>query len=297
MDRSDVSFASAGTRCAAWLYRPTDRSDPLPCVILAHGFSATRHERIPAFAEHFAANGLASLCFDYRHFGDSEGNPRQLISIRRQLADWRAAVAFARGLDGIDAARIALWGSSFSGGHVITVAASDESIAAVIAQMPFTDGVATLRALGAKRVLRATPHAIIDSARGLVRLAPHYIPAVAAPGDVGMMTTADSEPGFASLVPPDSTWRNEVTARTLLSVPFYRPGRRAKRVRAPLFVAVVKDDSLTPSQPAVRFAERAPHHEINEYPGGHFDPYTGPTFDRLVSDETKFLKVHLTPVP
>jgi fermentation-respiration switch protein FrsA (DUF1100 family) len=260
---------------------------------MGHGFSATRHERIPAFAEHFAANGFTSLCFDYRHFGDSDGEPRQLISIRHQLADWRAAVEFARQLDDIDPDRIVLWGSSFSGGHVITIAASDPRIAAVISQVPFTDGIATLRALGPKRVLRATPHAIVDALRGVLRLHPHYIPAVAEPGHVGMMTTQDSVPGFASLVPTESTWRNEVAARTLLSVPLYRPGRRAKNVRAPIFVAVVENDSLTPSRSAVRFGERAPHHEIHHYPGGHFDPYIGSTFHELVTDETDFLRAHL----
>jgi fermentation-respiration switch protein FrsA (DUF1100 family) len=76
-----------------------------------------RDQRLDAFAERFARAGLAALVFDYRHFGDSQGEPRQLLDIGRQLADWRAAIGYARTVDGIDPARIALWGSSFSGGH------------------------------------------------------------------------------------------------------------------------------------------------------------------------------------
>src|ERR1035441_8186503 len=109
---------------------------------MAHGWTGVREQRLDAYAERFAAAGLAALVFDYRHFGASGGEPRQLLDIGRQLADWRAAIAYVRGLEGIDPERIALWGSSFSGGHVIELAARDHRIAAVVAQMPFVDGAA-----------------------------------------------------------------------------------------------------------------------------------------------------------
>jgi uncharacterized protein len=118
MNRIDVAFNSQGVHCAAWLYRP-DGPGPHPCVILANGFGAIREMRLPAYAERFAQAGLAVLIFDYRHFGASEGEPRQLLDIKQQLADWAAAISYVRGLDDIDPERIALWGTSFSGGHVI----------------------------------------------------------------------------------------------------------------------------------------------------------------------------------
>ena len=82
---------------------------------MAHGFSGVRDQRLDAYAERFAAAGLACLVFDYRHFGDSGGQPRQLLDIGRQLDDWRAAIAFARSLEEVDGDRIGLWGTSFSG--------------------------------------------------------------------------------------------------------------------------------------------------------------------------------------
>src|SRR6266496_390364 len=142
--REDLSFPSGGETCAAWLYRPEGADGPVPCVVMAHGFSATRADRLPAYAERFAAAGVAVLLFDYRHFGDSTGEPRQLLDIARQHADYHAAVACARTLDGIDPRRIALFGTSFAGGHVVVVAAQDPSIAAVIAQCPFADGLSAL---------------------------------------------------------------------------------------------------------------------------------------------------------
>ena len=109
---------------------------------------ASRRAGRSASAERFAAEGYAGLAFDYRYFGESGGEPRQLLSVKRQLEDWRAAIAYARTLDGVDAERIGLWGSSYSGGHVMALAADDPSIKAAISQSPHTDGIKTLLALG-----------------------------------------------------------------------------------------------------------------------------------------------------
>ena len=147
MDRRDVNFDSSGTACAAWLYE-AEPGSRRPCVVLAHGFGATRIARLDAYAERFAQAGLHALAFDYRGFGDSQGEPRQLLDIHGQLDDWRSAVEFARTIDGVDPERIVLWGSSFSGGHVAVLAAEDARVAAAISQAPFMDGLAALRTCG-----------------------------------------------------------------------------------------------------------------------------------------------------
>src|SRR3954454_4588826 len=139
-ERSDATFTSGGWRCAAWVYRP-EGEGPFPCVVLAHGWSGVREQRLDAFAERFAGEGMAAVVFDYRHFGASEGQPRQLMDIGRQLEDWTCAVAFARSLSFVDPERVAVWGSSFSGGHVQEIAARDERVAAVVALVPFADGL------------------------------------------------------------------------------------------------------------------------------------------------------------
>ena len=136
---------------------------------MAHGFSATRDLRLDAYAERFCAAGIGALLFDYRHFGASAGEPRQLLDIRRQHADYRAAVAYARGLDWVDPDRVALFGSSFSGGHVIAVAAQDPRIAAVVSQCPFTDGLATLPKLGVLNAAQADARRAARPARSARR--------------------------------------------------------------------------------------------------------------------------------
>jgi fermentation-respiration switch protein FrsA (DUF1100 family) len=293
-ERSDVSFYSNGDWCAAWLYRP-DKTGPRPLVVMAHGFSATRELRLDSYAERFQAAGIGVLLFDYRHFGASGGEPRQLLDIARQHEDYRAALAYGRDLDWVDGRRVALFGSSFSGGHVVALAAEQPGVAAVIAQCPFTDGLATLRQTGAGAALRLTAAGLRDQWRALRGTPPHYIPAVAAPGSLAAMTTPDAEPGMRALVPAETTWENSVAARIALRISTYRPGTAAEQVRCPLLACVCEHDLLCPAQRTVQLLARAPQAQIVRYPIGHFEIYVGEHFERALADQLQFLAQHLSP--
>jgi dienelactone hydrolase len=296
MQRSDVTFQSAGTRCAAWLYRAAESGrGPAPCVVLAHGFSAVRDQRLDAYAERFVQAGLAALVFDYRHFGASDGEPRQLLDIGRQLDDWRAAIAYARTLEGVDPARIAIWGSSFGGGHVMTLAARDPSLAAAVSQAAFADGLVTLPALGIGQVLWLTREGLRDQVAALRGRPPHMIAAVGAPGSKSAMNTPDSEAGMRAITPPGSSWRNEVAARIALHLGSYRPARQAAKIRCPILFCVADNDDLTAPGVVLKAANKAARAEVKRYPIGHFDIYLGEWFERVVADQTDFLKRHLLP--
>jgi dienelactone hydrolase len=292
MARSDVTFPSGSTNCAAWVYRP-EGDGPLPLVVMAHGFSATRELRLDAYAERFCAAGVGALLFDYRHFGASPGQPRQLLDIARQQADYHAAIAHARSLDWVDPGRVAVFGSSFSGGHVIAVAAGDPRIAAVISQCPFTDGLASLPRLGAANIAKATAAGLRDQLRALTGRAPYYVPAVGVPGSFAMMTTPDSKPGFESLLPPEHNWENRVAARIGLRVGTYRPGRAVAKLRCPALFCVCDGDSVAPAQRTLKLVRRAPRGEIRRYPVGHFEIYLGQPWEQAVSDQTEFLTRNL----
>src|SRR4051812_3692776 len=138
--RLDVAFPSSDDECRAWLFMPDAERPPL--VILGHGLGATREYALEPYAERFAEAGIAALVFTYRHFGDSGGQPRQLLDIERQLGDWAAALAYARNLDGIDHDRIALWGTSFAGGHGVEAAARDGARPPAGGPGPFPGGPA-----------------------------------------------------------------------------------------------------------------------------------------------------------
>ncbi|MDQ6748433.1 MAG: alpha/beta fold hydrolase [Candidatus Dormibacteraeota bacterium] len=296
MNRLDVQFASQDGQCAAWLYRP-EGNRPVPLVVMAHGFSATREQRLDAYAERFQRAGLGVLLFDYRHFGASPGEPRQLLDIKRQHADFHAAIAHARGLDWVDAERIALFGSSFSGGHVIAIGAQDKRVAAIVAQCPFTDGLASLPKLGLRNIVLATGAGLRDQLGALAGRPPHYIPAVGPPGSLAVMSSRDAQPGFAALTPPDTLWENRVAARVTLAISLYRPGRAAARLNCPVLFCVCERDVITPPAQTLKYAAMTPHAEVRRYPVGHFEIYVGETWERAVVDQTEFLSRSLGVVP
>ena len=289
MERSDVTISSGADTLAAWLYRPDGDAQHVPVVVMAHGFSAVREQKLDETAARFAAAGLGALLFDYRGFGASGGTPRQVLDIGAQHDDWRAAIRYARGLEWADPERIALLGSSFSGGHVMVLAAEDPHIAAAVAQCPFTDGLATLPKLGWANVLKLGGAGIYDQARALAGLSPFYVPSVAAPGAFAVMATEDAESGFAAIDPPESTWENRVAARIALHVGTYRPGTAAARVRCPLLVHICDTDTLAPAGATARHVAKAPRAEVRHYPIGHFDIYVGEAYEKAVADQTAFL--------
>ncbi len=283
----EVRIPSNGERLAAYLYRPQATAGDVPCVVMAHGFSATRDDGLPAYAEAFRDAGFAVVLFDYRHFGASTGEPRQLLDIGRQLDDYRAAVPWARRLDGIDPDRIALWGSSFSGGHVLAVAAGDPRIAAVISQAPFTDAIPALMKVPLTNSIRLAIAGLRDQWRSWRNRPPLLAAAVGAPGTLAAMTEPDAKAGFEAIVPPNSLWRNEFAARLMLHFPFYRPGRNAAQLTMPLLVCVCEKDTTTPPASTIKAAQRAPRGELHRYPYGHFDIYTDP---KVKADQVDFLR-------
>jgi fermentation-respiration switch protein FrsA (DUF1100 family) len=231
--------------------------------------------------------------FDYRHFGASAGEPRQLLSVSKQHADYHAAIAYARGLDWVDPDRVAVFGSSFSGGHAIAIAAQDQRLAAAVSQCPYTDAIASLPKLGAKNIAMATAHGIRDLLRAARGRPPYYIPAVGRPGTFAVMTAPDALPGFEALLPAQTNWENRVAARIGVLVGTYRPGRLASKVSCPILFCICDTDSVAPASAAAKYAAMAAKSEVKRYPVGHFDIYIGEPFEQAVADQTEFLVRHL----
>lgn len=294
--RRDVSFRSGESFCSAWLYLPVGVERP-PVVVLGHGLGAVREMRLDAYSERFAAAGMATLAFTYRYFGDSGGMPRQLMSVRRQLADWDAALDFVKRQPDIDGGRVAIWGSSFGGGHAIEVASRHPELKAAISQCPFTDGLESATALGVRATLQITPVVLRDFAARLFGRPPVMVPIAAPPGQPALMNAHDALPGYLALMPKGLAFVNRVAARVIPEIVGYRPGRRAARVRLPILFCVSRTDTVTPPERTIAMAGRAPRGEIKLYDCGHFDFYLGEHFERAVSDQTSFLARHLLAPP
>ncbi|OBJ80866.1 alpha/beta hydrolase [Mycobacterium colombiense] len=291
--REDVQFTSGDDLISAWLYRPPG-DGPAPLLVMAHGLGAVRGMRLDAYAERFSSAGYSCLVFDYRNFGDSEGRPRQVLDVGMQLADWAAAVAYARTIPGIDPDRIALWGTSFAGGHVIATAARLPGIAAAVAQCPFTDGLASARTITnpliAARITGRVVRDLLARRRGRP---PVMVATAGKPGEVALMNTPDAYTGYLRLVPDGLDFRNEVAARIALQVFSYRPGRSTPEITCPILFCVCEADSVAPAGATLRHAAKAPRGEVRLYPEGHFAIYVDDAFDRVVADQLAFLDKHL----
>ena len=290
-----ATFLSDNVECAVTVLRPaTSVKGPTPVVVMAHGFGSPRALRLYAYAERFAAAGYAAVVFDYRGFGDSEGEPRQLLDIPMQHADWKAALSFTRSLPGIDANKVVAWGTSFGGGHVLTIAGQGEALAAVIAQVPHVSGPAAVRATGFAASARLAPYAIRDQINALLKRDPVYVPLVGRPGDLGIMTTPDALPGLEQLILDSNlasdAYRQDVAARIGLKIGLYSPGRVASKITCPTLVQIARNDAITPCSVAEKAARRIPHATIRIYDCSHFDPYVEPAFTRIIEDQLAFLQ-------
>jgi dienelactone hydrolase len=258
--REDLTFRSENCRCAAFFYRPdgTAPDNGFPCVVMAIGLDGRHHPGIDRFARRFATAGFAVLAFDYRHYGESEGEPRRLLRIDRQQADWRAALGWVREQPDIDAGRLALWGSSLSGGHVLGVAQTERDVAAVIAQVPFTDGLA--QHLRHERRTRL--------------------------GRRARLTRSGLRDRVAELR-SSMAWS---VARNEVALACYRPGHGTDRIECPVLYCLADEDSVMPAAAVRRAAWRTPDSTVLLYHADHFGLYDGPTFERAGRDQIDFLQ-------
>jgi uncharacterized protein len=298
--RRDVTFRSGAAEhaadCAAWLYEPAGAGDEArPAVVLGHGLGAVKEMGLETYAAHFARAGYVALAFDYRHFGGSGGRPRQLLDIRRQLEDWASAVAYVRGLPETDSGRVALFGTSFGGGHVIVTAARDPQVAAVIAQCPFTSGSASARTIHPRGLPGLLARAARDEAAARRGREPVLVQTAGPAGSPALMNAPDALPGYLGLVPDDLEFTNAVAARVANRILLHHPGRQARNVRCPVLFQVCERDSVAPPGPTLRHAARAPRGEVLRYPVGHFDVYHGEPLQRALADDVDFLRRHVPP--
>lgn len=296
MDRTDVDFDSHGTRCSAW-YVTADHDDlrgdgGRPCVVMGHGLGATKDAGLLPFAERFAAAGMDVFLFDYRGYGTSDGNERQDVNHHKHRQDYVSAVDAARRLPEVDAARVAVWGSSYAGGHVVAVAAKDPSIAAVVSQGAAMDGLAAVVMIGQYagigHLLRLTGSALKDVWRTIARREPHMLPVVGPPGSHTTISAAGAEAGYTHIMGP--TFRNTMRARGIIPIMWNRPVTAAKDLTQPTLFVVAKDDNVAPPSAVWRAARLAGGRtETLAMDCGHFDIYVGDPFEQSVTVQTEFL--------
>lgn len=306
--REDVEFAAAdGTMLRGWYYRPEQASGTWPIVVVSHGFGAVKEMYLDLVAEGLAAGGLGCLVYDHRGFGTSDGEPCQEIDPFLQIADARDAITFAGLLPGTDTTRIGIWGSSYTGGHVLVLGATDGRVRCVVSQVPTIsgarttlrrfpgDGLADMRARFAadrENRMRGGPPATVAF---VPRLAPEDIARSDAPEATGQLLGNDQAAWCVS-TPGErlERWRNEMTLRSLELYASYEPGVYIDRIApTPLLVIAMTEDTVTPTDEILAAYERACEPKrLVLHRGGHFDVY-GIHRDAAIAAAREWFTAHL----
>jgi uncharacterized protein len=296
--RKDIEFNTEdGVTLRGWLYLPDAAKEAVPTVVMAHGFSAVKENYLDCFAEAFAAVGLGALVFDNRNFGASDGEPRQEIDPWQQIRDYRDAITYASGLTDVDENRIGVWGSSYSGAHVLVVGAIDRRVKCVTSQVPLISGHRN-----ARRLIRADMIAAVQGMFDEDRKARFE----GKPPE--MIAVVSNDPNVPSALPtPDAwewmtetaekrapAWKNEVTLRSLEMFLAYEPGAYIEYLSpTPLLMVVAAQDHLTVADEALAAYERALQpKKLLLLEGGHFDAYVE-DFDAASSAARDWFVEHL----
>lgn len=293
--RRVVHYEVDGDRIEAWLYLPENIEGPVGCVIMSNGFCGTKGLVMEAYAKKFREAGFAILAYDYRTFGGSSGEPRQLFHVERQYEDLEASIAYARSLEEVDPDKIYLWGTSAAGGYGLVVAAKDKKIAGVIAQCPAldreADGKLSLEHYGMGFYLRLFMHAQRDKGRSRFGLSPHYVPVVGYEDDFAFIHAEGALDGYSQLISP--SFENRLCARGMLTGQGLNPIDHASNVDCPVLIQICTLDNLISESSYLDTKEiLGDKADLKLYECKHFDIYQGDFFEQSSADEVAFLLEH-----
>ena len=304
-DVADIEFDAEGTTLRGWLYRPQSGAATAPVVVMAHGYNCLKEFYLDRYAAAFASAGHVVLAYDHRNFGASDGEPRQELDPWVQVRDYRHAITFAQTLDGVDRDRVGVWGTSYSGGHVLVVAAIDRRVGCVVAQVPTTSGwQSTLRRVPPQALAGQREAWDADRLERYLGKPPKMVPMVVDPtaGGAASHGSADAWEFFTGKNAPSedqwrfAEWRNEITLRSLELYSEYEPGSFIERIApTPLMMVLGDDDVVCPTDLSLAAFNRAREPKRLElYPGGHFSAYTD-QLERAAGAAAEWFAEHLRP--
>lgn len=285
------TFTAEGALCAATLYVPEDASpdQELPAILILGGWGSVQRALTSSFAHSFVEAGFAVMEFDYPGWGDSGGFPRQGINPWRRTRVADTALAHLKSHPMVAAHRITLWGTSFGGGHVVDLASQHPELKGAIIQVPMLDGLAATFATPPLRLLKLTALGMLDQIKPG---APIHVPTLAREGEFATMDRDGAwnamELALAALT--GRSYDNRVAAKSVLTMPLYRPWRRLKDVKIPMLMIGATGDTVAPfvSDKVRRVGN--PNVQVIEIDANHFDPYFDPLFPEVLMHQLKFLR-------
>lgn len=257
-----------------WLYLPQSET-PSPAILMSHGFAAVKELYIDKFAEAFAEAGYVVVLYDHRNFGQSGGLVRGEIIPQQQIEDMREVLTWLTQRTEVDASRIGVWGSSFSGGHAITMGALDRRVGCVVSQVPTISGYQNLLRRAGVNIHSVFQAFQADRAARYQGAAPKYRHVIAQNGEPGIFSSNGAEDFFSAAWTLAEGWDNRVTLRSSEKASEYEPGQLIDRISpTPLLMLVAEKDSVTPTDLAIAAYNKALEpKKLVMLPDAHFDPY------------------------
>ncbi|KAJ3534802.1 hypothetical protein NM208_g7397 [Fusarium decemcellulare] len=302
--RENIEFqTSDNVTLRGWFYKPDGLESALPCLVMAHGFSGVKEMALDTFAEYFISNAaVACLVYDNRGFGDSDtrpGQPRQEILPPEQISDYSDAITYAQSRSDVVKDKIGIWGSSYSGGHVIVVGATDRRVKVVLTQVPLVDGWANYHRANRPDFLEKMNRIFEDDRRARAEgQSARLIPVVNKDPFAAAALPAPDSFEFFSAWAEKSKWKNEVTVKSIEALRAYQPVAHIQHISpTPLLMTVMSHDTATPADLSLEaYSQALEPKRLHILPGGHFEAYSGPGFEKNIKVQCEFLKENLLPI-
>lgn len=295
--RRDITFTSQGLQCSGWLFVPDDLGEgrQAPAIVMAHGFTGVKEQLPPEVVERFVAAGFVTLLFDYRYFGESEGEPRSQLFPLEQVEDYRNAITWLSEQPEVDPQRIGVWGTSFSGGLVLRVGTFDRRVKAVVAQAPSALNAESRRNMNPERFDLAGEFLLQDRiARGKSGVV-NYMKVVAPEGEPSVIPGQAAYELFMSTRDMAPNWRNEITLESLERVREFDPVSLIHLLAptALLMIPATRDDLIPVEAVRAAYQQAGEPKAIVELPISHFEIYEEPWLSRAVGAAVDWFEKHL----
>ena len=295
--RHKIEFQSKGLQCRGWLYVPDNLTDSetAPGIVMAHGFAGLKEMGLDGFAEKFAAAGFVTLVFDYRFWGESEGEPRNQIFALEMVEDYRNGITWLSERPEVDPQRIGVWGTSYSGGLCIYVGTHDKRVKAVVAQVPSALNPESRRAKDPETWDRLGEFLIEERIQRYNTGNVKYLKVVAPEGEPCVFPDRDAYEWYMEFKEFAPNWQNEVTLESLEKLREFDPVSLIHLMSPTALLLIAGEhDNLIPIE-AVRDAYKraCEPKSLSVLPITHFVPYKDPWLSKASDLATDWFHKHL----
>lgn len=284
-----VEFLSDGLTIRGILRLPGG-DGKYPLVILGHGLGALKEWTLPEVADALVQARIAGLWFDYRNFGDSDGEPREEVAHIGRIEDWQNAISYATSLPEIDPRRIGIWGTSLGGRDVLAVAGLDKRVKAVVSQTPVIkwSSITGARMAGfGDDIERYHQELAEDRQNRAMGKTARYIPFVKEAND-------EVKKAYVAQLSPEETrnYKGHLTLQSYKSTVFTDVTPFIEMISPTPLLFILAENDFIPGQREAFSAAKEPK-SLQIVKGDHFSPYTTSKQDSITLSKDWFVK-HLS---